>query len=90
MEATKGGGRANRCQRDARHARRAPTKRGDGISLARREAREGALGTVLLAALLALAVLMCGLMGGPDDEADLMAHDRWMRQLEEEGAWVMW
>lgn len=91
MDAIKEGGRAYRYQRNARRAaRRAPTKRHCGNSLTRRDAEAATLATVFLVVLLVLAILLCGLIGGPDDEADLVEHAQWMQQLKEEGAWVMW
>ena len=66
-----------------------PAKRHRGNSLTRREAYTITTESVILVCLLVLAILLCGLVGGFDDEADLMAHGRWMQQLEEDGAWVM-
>ena len=90
MDAIKEGGRAYRYQRTARHARKVPTKRHYSNSLTRREAKAATLETVIIVALLVFAILILGLIGGPDSEADLIEHDQWMQQLEEEGAWVMW
>lgn len=84
------GGRADRDQRDARHAHGAPAEGRRVNSLTRREADAVTAETVLLAALLVLAVLLCGLVGGCDDGADLAAHAEWMAGLKEQGAWVMW
>lgn len=42
--------------------------------------------TVAVAILLALAILACGLMEGPD----LENHARWEADMREHGAWVMW
>jgi hypothetical protein len=44
---------------------------------------------LVVAALAALALAML-LAFGFDDAADLAAHDQWMAQVKEEGAWVMW
>ena len=67
-----------------------PTKRHRGNSLTRQEANAITAETVVLIVLLLLAVLLCGLVGGCDDEADLVAHAEWMAELKEQGAWVMW
>ena len=90
MAKGKRGGRACRCQRDARHAHGVPTEGHRGNSLARREADAITVDTVIVVGLLVLAVLLCGLAGGCDDEADLVAHAEWMAGLKEGGAWVMW
>ena len=82
----KEGGRADRHQRNARHAHGAPSYGHRGNSLARRDAEEITLETVVVAILLALAILACGLMEGPD----LENHARWEADLRERGAWVMW
>ena len=67
-----------------------PTERHRGNSLTRREANAITAETVVLIGLLLLVVLLCGLAGGCDDEADLMAHAEWAAHLKEQGAWVMW
>lgn len=67
-----------------------PTKGHRGNSLTRREANAITTETVVLIGLLLLAVLLCGLAGGCDDEAGLVAHAEWMAGLKERGAWVMW
>lgn len=90
MEEIKGGGRAYRYQRPARHARRVPGEGHRGNSLTRREAQEATIGTVALMVLVTLAILVCGLVGGPAEGAELAEHARWERQLKEDGAWVMW
>ena len=86
MDAIKKGGRANRYQRNARHAHRAPGYGHHNNSLTRREAEAATLETVFVVVLLILAILACGLMEG----TDLEEHARWEADLREQGAWVMW
>lgn len=46
--------------------------------------------TVIAVVMVVLLILLCGLMGGCDDERDLAEHAEWEQQLKEQGAWVMW
>ena len=86
MEAVKRGGRAHRYQRTARHAHRAPNNGRRTNSLARREAETTTWETVLLVVAIVVAILVCGLIEGPD----LEEHAAWEAQVKEQGAWVMW
>ena len=78
--------RADRHQRDARHAHRAPVCGRRTNSLARREAETTTWETVLLVVAIVVAILVCGLIEGPD----LEEHAAWEAQVKERGAWVMW
>lgn len=76
--------RAGRYQRNARHARRAPNVGRRDNSLAREG--DSPVTLALLFALFVVLALICGL----GDRADVEAHDKWMADLKEHGAWVMW
>lgn len=59
-------------------------------SRCREEAVSGFGWLALVLALAVLVLVLLGATGGIDDEADLIEHDRWMQELKEDGAWVMW
>lgn len=55
-------------------------------SLARREGQTPVWQTVLLVVALILAILVAGLLEGPD----LEEHARWMADVRDQGAAVLW
>lgn len=46
--------------------------------------------TVALVVLVLIAVIAVGVAMTGGEEADLVEHAEWMRQVKEDGAWVMW
>lgn len=80
------GRRANRYQRTARRTRPEPSYWGIEPSLARETDQAPVWQTVLLVIAMIAAILVAGLLEGPD----LEDHARWMAEVKEQGAMVLW
>lgn len=80
------GRRANRHQRTARRTHPEPSYWGNDHSLARETDQPATWQTVLLMIVIVAGILVVGLMEGPD----LEEHARWMAEVKEQGAVVLW